>query len=54
MKHLRVVSRTPAKAADDDVTTGQILTFIVNILSVVATTLTGKEAADQAAGGGGE
>ncbi len=45
MKHLTAVSRVPAKAQDDDVTTGQILTFIVSILSVVAQTLTSKEAA---------
>ena len=45
MKHLAVISRRPAKA-QDDVSTGQILTFIVNILSVVAQTLTTKESAE--------
>ena len=41
MKHIRTLTQTPARA--QEVTVGQILTFVVSLLSVVATFLTAKE-----------
>jgi hypothetical protein len=41
MKHLHLVSRTPAHA--QDATLGQILAVVAGILQVLASTLTGKE-----------
>lgn len=43
MKHLRTLTQTPARA--QEITLGQILTFVVSLLSVVATFISAKEQA---------
>lgn len=43
MKHISVISQRPAKA--QDVTAGQILSVIVNLLGVIAQALVAKESA---------
>lgn len=41
MKHLKSISRTPSRA--QNLTPGQILSFIAEILAVVAETILAKE-----------
>lgn len=42
MKHLSTISRRPAKAATTDLSIGDILTVIAQIISVIGTALSSK------------
>ncbi len=42
MKHLNPISRPPAKAVTQELTIGQIIALVAQILSVIGTALTAK------------